>query len=327
MDCPNDYGTNNGLAHMKHTRQLGHTMCIRVMGQPSNYVNQCNMQLIYLISPNTTNMDPGGTEGKQFKDYNSTEQKKNYVIEIINQANMKFRCEDLIDPYNIQPPLDSDLSEWDHKAFKDRRQNELFDSASPFTYYLHSQELTDMSVFIVLFANPVEEDTHIVHWYASKDTPLRDEDMRLEIKTTLTQMFSELAVSVRKMLLSGTPLHFSTNSYANEQDMVNEAMLLALASSIHGPAMEACMLYVHQRGMGVLCGAMGLEAPRQAIRNPLTVEDSQIISETLQYTWATGLLLPQISQDLAMAEPHGPPMPDYAISVYIPFSLKELIFP
>ncbi|KAG0708176.1 hypothetical protein DFH29DRAFT_871092 [Suillus ampliporus] len=119
----------------------------------------------------------------------------NYVIEIINQANMKFGCEDLIDPYNIQPPLDSDLSERDCQAFKDRRQNELFNSASPFTYYLHGQELTDMSVFIVLFTNPVVEDTHIAHWYASKDMPLRDEDMRLEIKTTPTQMFSELAVS------------------------------------------------------------------------------------------------------------------------------------
>ncbi|KAG0691926.1 hypothetical protein DFH29DRAFT_883414 [Suillus ampliporus] len=304
----------------------------------SRYSDSASLASTSLISPNTTNMDPGGTEGKRFKDYNSTEQvaphmakkrciilnsvtttgwlrnitptqKKatnNYVIEIINQANMKFGCEletspsvietiykalllnrrrlskiseDLIDPYDIQPLLDSDLSERDRQAFKDRRQNELFDSASPFTYYLHGQELTDMSVFIVLFANPVVEDTHIAHWYAGKDTPLRDEDMRLEIKTTPTQMFSELVVSVRlairravsgKTLLLGTPLCFSTNPYADEQDAVNEAMLLALASSIHGPAMEAHMLYVHQRGMGVLRGAMGLEALTKAIRNPLT---------------------------------------------------------
>ncbi|KAG1894089.1 uncharacterized protein F5891DRAFT_1195650 [Suillus fuscotomentosus] len=295
----------------------------------------------------------------------STEKKamKIYILEIINQANIKFGCElemsdsvadsvnkalllnrrrlsktseNLIDSYNIQPPTDTNLSDQDRQVFKNHHQTELFDSASPFTYYLHGHELTDVSVFVVLFANPVVESSHITHWYADKDTPLRDEDMRLKINTTPTQMFSESAASVRlairravsgKTTASGKPLPFSTDPYANEQDAVNEAMLLALGSPTHGPAMEAHMLGVHQRGMGVLRGAMGLEAPMKAISDPPTEEYLQIVSEVLQHALATGLLFPQISEELAMATHRDPSMPDYSISVYVPFSLEELTFP
>ncbi|KAG2133210.1 uncharacterized protein EDB93DRAFT_1107671 [Suillus bovinus] len=295
----------------------------------------------------------------------STEKKalKIYISEIVNQANIKFGCElemsdrvadsinkalllnrrrlsktseNLIGPYNIQPPTDTDLLDQDRQAFKNHRQTELFDSVSHFTYYFHGHELTDMSVFVVLFANPVVESSHITHWYADKDTPLRDEDIRLEINTTPTQMFSESAASVRlairravsgKMTASGNPLPFSTDPYADEQDVVNEAMLLALGSSTHGPAMEAHMLGVHQRGMGVLHGAMGLEAPMKAISDPSMEEYLQIVSEALQHAQATGLLFPQISEGLAMATHRDPLMPDYSISVYVPFSLEELTFP
>lgn len=117
---------------------------------------------------------------------------------LLNRRRLSKTSENLIGSYNIQPPTDADLSDQDRQAFKNRRQTELFDSASPFTYYLHSHELTDMSVFVVLFANPVVESSHITHSYADKDTPLRDEDMRLEINTTPTQMFSESAASVSR---------------------------------------------------------------------------------------------------------------------------------
>lgn len=142
----------------------------------------------------------------------------------------------------------------------------------------------------------------------------------------------------------GNPLPFSTDPYADEQDAVNEAMLLALGSSTHGPAMEAHMLGVHQRGMwvilamfnqslcshfsrGVLRGTMGLEAPMKAISDPPMEEYLRIVSEALQHAWATGLLFPQISEELAMATHRDPSMPDYSISIYVPFSLEELTFP
>ncbi|KIK49038.1 hypothetical protein CY34DRAFT_7719 [Suillus luteus UH-Slu-Lm8-n1] len=285
-----------------------------------------------------------------------------YIVEIINQANLKFRCaletspkvvdiiykalllnrrrlsrtsENLVDYFDVQPPSESGLSNLEHQAFKDRRQNSLFDSTSPLSYYLHGQEITDMSIFVLLFANPVVEEIHIAHWYVGKDSPLRDEDMRREIESTPTQMFSESAVSARlairravsgKTSLSGAPLHFATDPYADEQDAVNEAMLLALSSPTHGLAMEARMLNVHQRGIALRC-SMGLEAPTSAISRLPTEEHSQIISEALQHARTTGLLLPQISQDLLTAGPHGPSTPDYSISVYIPLSLEELVFP
>ncbi|KAG2117457.1 hypothetical protein DEU56DRAFT_931462 [Suillus clintonianus] len=193
-----------------------------------------------------------------------------------------------------------------------------------------------MSVFILLFANPVVEDVHISHWYASKNTPLRDEDMRKEINTTPSQMLAESAVSVRlairrtargKKSPTGASLQFKTDPYADEQDAVNEAILEALKSPVHGPALEARLVYLHQRGMGALRGAMGLEAPANAISNGLTEEDSQIVHEARQYAWATGLLFPQVSRDLVMAGSQGRLMPDYSKSVYVPASIEELIFP
>ncbi|KAG2138495.1 hypothetical protein DEU56DRAFT_755796 [Suillus clintonianus] len=284
-----------------------------------------------------------------------------YIIELVNQANTKFGCEleasprviesilkalllnrrqlskiseYLANPYDIEPPSEFNLSEQDRQAFMDDRENELLDSASPFTYYLHGQEVTDMSVFILLFANPVVEHVHISHWYASKSTPLRDEDMRSEIKTTPSQMLAESAVSVRlairhtargKKSPTGASLQFKTDPYADEQDAINEAILKALKSPIHGAALEARLLYLHHRGMFALRGSLGLDPPENAIG--LTEEDSQIVHEARQYARATGLLFPQVSRDLVMAGSHGRLMPDYSKSVYVPDSIEELIFP
>ncbi|KAG2109135.1 hypothetical protein DEU56DRAFT_762479 [Suillus clintonianus] len=284
-----------------------------------------------------------------------------YIIELVNQANTKFGCEleasprviesilkalllnrrqlskiseYLANPYDIEPPSEFNLSEQDRQAFMDDRENELLDSASPFTYYLYGQEVTDISVFILLFANPVVEHVHISHWYASKSTPLRDEDMRSEIKTTPSQMLAESAVSVRlairrtargKKSPTGASLQFKTDPYADEQDAINEAILKALKSPIHGAALEARLLYLHHRGMFALRGSLGLDPPENAIG--LMEEDSQIVHEARQYARATGLLFPQVSRDLVMAGSHGRLMPDYSKSVYVPDSIEELIFP
>lgn len=73
---------------------------------------------------------------------------------------------------------------------------------------------------------------------------------------------------------------------------------------------------------------MGLAAPANAISYHLPTEDhSRIISEELPHAWTSGLLLPQTSQYLAMAGPHGLPTPDYSTPVSIPFPYEELIFP
>ncbi|KAG2117455.1 hypothetical protein DEU56DRAFT_761385 [Suillus clintonianus] len=146
-----------------------------------------------LMSADTTsNMGSGDIEGKRFNEHSPTEQlaltwakrrivlnsvtttgwlrnitpeekqvTNGYIIELVNQANIKFGCElessprviesilkalllnrrqlskiseYLADPYDIEPPSEFNLSEQDHQAFKDDREHELLDSASPFTY-------------------------------------------------------------------------------------------------------------------------------------------------------------------------------------------------
>ncbi|KAG1892023.1 hypothetical protein F4604DRAFT_1672138 [Suillus subluteus] len=221
-----------------------------------------------------------------------------YMAEIVSQANLKFTCVPLADIeatpevvegvlkallqnhkrlaqtsetfmgcHNLQPS-DPNTSSLDHKSHMDNLQH-----------------ITDTSIFVLLFANPGVEQTHLAHWYRSKYTPLRDEDMRDQLITTPAQMLAQFATATILVILRtasgktsklGNPIHFSTDPHANYQEAVHQALLLALASPIHGPALALHLLDLHERGLVILRGTLGLGAAVQAVDNPVTAEDSEI---------------------------------------------------
>ncbi|KAG1765299.1 hypothetical protein EV702DRAFT_1051056 [Suillus placidus] len=276
-----------------------------------------------------------------------------YITEIINQANLKFNCniqampwaieyilkevtlnrrrlaklsEAFTGSYDLEPP-DPNVSTEECQTFKENRRDTIFNSRTPFSYYLHGQELTDISLFLLFFANPAVSELHIRHWYGSKHTPLHDEDMRSEIQTTPTQMLAQSATSLRcavdRVVLgrtsnTGNPIHFTTSQYAHHQEIINLAMLQVLMSPIH-PPFQGCLLDLHNRGLLVLRAAKGLDPPVQAISNPVTAEQAIIILEIQQQH-----SLHVQDSHLQVPEQHESEIVDYSVVIYIPLCLEEI---
>ncbi|KAG1842702.1 hypothetical protein C8R48DRAFT_678950 [Suillus tomentosus] len=240
-----------------------------------------------------------------------------YISEIVSQANLKFACDiettSKVVKWVIKALSDdrkqlaqtsenfvgcqylhmSDpaASPEDCQTYMENRRREVLDPEAPFSYYLHGREITNMSVFVLLFANPGMEEAHIHHWYRSPNTPLRDEDMRNQMMTTPTQMLAHSAaamiLAIRRTLsgkttVSGKPARFGTELHADYQDAVHQAILLALASPIHGPALAARLIALHGRGMKALRGAIGLDVSVKPVHNPVTSEDLEIVQQALQ---------------------------------------------
>ncbi|KAG2050284.1 hypothetical protein BDR06DRAFT_974656 [Suillus hirtellus] len=240
-----------------------------------------------------------------------------YISEIVSQANLKFACDiettSKVVKWVIKALSDdckqlaqtsenfvgcqylhiSDpaASPEDCQTYMENCWREVLNLEAPFSYYLYGHEITNMLVFVLLFMNPGMEEAHIHHWYGSPNTPLQDEDMRNQMMTTPTQMLAHLAAAMilaiqrtlsGKTMVSGKVACFGMELHADYQDAVHQAILLALASPIHGPALAARLIALHGRGMKALHGAIGLDVSVKPVHNPVTSEDLEIVQQALQ---------------------------------------------
>ncbi|KAG2112425.1 hypothetical protein DEU56DRAFT_762052 [Suillus clintonianus] len=272
---------------------------------------------------------------------NITEQEKRnssiYAGEIIAQANALTRnrhrlaqtSETLAHYFHLEL-LDPTASTVQRQNHIESRRDIILDPTRLFTYYLHGCEITDTSVFVVLFGNPGVAETHLDHWYRSKHTPLLDEDMRNQLQTTPTRMLALSATAVVLAVLrtasgkttsSRTPIHFDTDTHAAYQDAVHEALVLALASDIHGPALAARLLDLHQRGLRIRRGVLGQGAAVPVAANPFTATDLEIVLQAVQHAQSTGLLSTQGLDNQPRTGGH------YSTPIFIPESLNELTLP
>ncbi|KAG1820655.1 hypothetical protein EV424DRAFT_1347156 [Suillus variegatus] len=219
------------------------------------------------------------------------------VREIIFHAGIKFGCvraltkdrrelaktgEEFAPLYKLEPP--SKRSEEECQIYMNNRRVAIYDANQPFKYYLHGIEETETSTNVLVFSGQAVESTHIKHWYESKKSPLYDEEMRSSINTTPLDMLAESAVGIRCAIdryvegrLSGSKenntLHFATDVYANEQQLIKNAMVFALQQNIHRESFQKRLLYLHHRGLQKLHEKLGLSAPEFPIHVPLTAEE------------------------------------------------------
>ncbi|KAG1796315.1 uncharacterized protein HD556DRAFT_1307057 [Suillus plorans] len=271
-----------------------------------------------------------------------------YISEIVSQANLKFTCDIETTPKVVKWVIKALLHDRkelartsekfvgcqylqisgppeDCQTYMQNRRREVLDPKAPFSYYLHGREIMDMLVFILLFMNPGVEEAHIHHWYHSKNTPLQDEDMQNQMMTTPTQMLAQSAaamtLAIWRIVSRKTKIHFGTELHADYQDTVHQAILLALASPIHGPALAVHLLALHGRGMNALRGTIGLDVAVEEVYNPITVEDLEVVQEALQLAQATGLHLQASTVEYSLARDY------YTTPIHIPETLEELVLP
>lgn len=109
--------------------------------------------------------------------------------------------------HKLEPP--TKLPEKEREIFMNKRRDIIYDPNKPFEYYLHDVVETDVSSVVVVFAGHSAVQTHLAHWYASRKSPLCDEDMRNSITTTPVDMFSTTGAAVSKVY---SDVHLLTNS-------------------------------------------------------------------------------------------------------------------
>lgn len=99
--------------------------------------------------------------------------------------------------FNIKPQ-DTSLTDLARKAFMQSRRTVLLNPSegNRWQYFLNGESVNGLNAILLMFGNPIVEKIHLLHLYASNNTPLRDKMFRKEITTTTLNMFSHVAVGV-----------------------------------------------------------------------------------------------------------------------------------
>ncbi|KAG1853882.1 hypothetical protein DFJ58DRAFT_728009 [Suillus subalutaceus] len=122
------------------------------------------------------------------------------------------------------------------------------------------------------------EKIHLLHFYASAYTPLRDEKFLTELNTTTPHMFSHVAVGaecgIDKVVEEafGRNVRFLGKRYTPRQLSYFNAVKHALQLPIHKETLPAQFIDLHNRGLQVLKAKSGLLPLERHIYVPDTME-------------------------------------------------------
>ncbi|KAG1855218.1 hypothetical protein DFJ58DRAFT_727660 [Suillus subalutaceus] len=208
------------------------------------------------------------------------------LICLINHAITQFRSGliDLVDQFAsefmLEPP--GTMSKDQPLAYVANRRIALLDSSEEnrWRYFLHGKVFNKDSNCdkLLVFRNETLEKIHLLHFYASAYTPLRDEKFLMELNTTTPHMFSHVAVGaecgIDKVVEEafGRNVRFLGERYAPQQLSYFNAVEHALQLPIHKETLLAQFIDLHNRGLQVLKAKSGLLPLERLIYVPDTME-------------------------------------------------------